>query len=71
MKSKFQTSKLNIRNLGFVIDLNPLEVTVAHRIEIGLKKEIRDPLGERVRRRIPNDLGLSVKSVKTISLKGG
>jgi len=31
---------------------------VAHRIEIGLKKEIRDPLGEKIRRRVQNDLGL-------------
>ena len=41
---------------------------MAHRIEIGLKKEIRDPLGEKVKRRIQNDLGLSVKSVRTLSI---
>ncbi|OGP73602.1 MAG: phosphoribosylformylglycinamidine synthase II [Deltaproteobacteria bacterium RBG_16_49_23] len=39
-----------------------------HRIEIGLKKGIRDPLGEKVRRRIENDLGLAVESVRTISV---
>ena len=41
---------------------------MAHRIEIGLKRGIRDPLGEKVRRRIQNDLGLSVESVRTISI---
>jgi len=41
---------------------------VAHRIEIGLKKEIRDPLGEKIRGRVQNDLGLPVKSVRTISV---
>jgi phosphoribosylformylglycinamidine (FGAM) synthase PurS component len=41
---------------------------VAHRIEIGLKKEIRDPLGEKVRRRIIDDLGLPVESVRTLSV---
>jgi phosphoribosylformylglycinamidine synthase len=45
-----------------------LEVVVAHRIEIGLKRGIRDPLGEKVRRKIQNDLGLSIKSVRTISV---
>jgi phosphoribosylformylglycinamidine synthase len=44
------------------------EVTVAHRIEVGLKKEIRDPLGEKVKRRIQSDLGLQVESVKTVSV---
>jgi phosphoribosylformylglycinamidine synthase len=39
-----------------------------HRIEIGLKKGIRDALGEKVRRRIQNDLGLAVQSVRTISV---
>ncbi|MEW6376797.1 MAG: phosphoribosylformylglycinamidine synthase subunit PurS [Thermodesulfobacteriota bacterium] len=41
---------------------------MAHRIEIGLKKGIRDPLGEKVGRRIKNDLGLPVESVKTLSV---
>ncbi len=45
-----------------------LEDAVAHRIEIGLKKEIRDPMGEKVRRRVQNDLGLPVESVRTISV---
>ena len=39
-----------------------------HRIEIGLKKGIRDPLGEKVRRKVQNDLGFPVKSVGTISV---
>ncbi|MDI7260532.1 MAG: phosphoribosylformylglycinamidine synthase subunit PurL [Thermodesulfobacteriota bacterium] len=39
-----------------------------HRIEIGLKKGIRDALGERVKGRIQNDLGLSVQSVRTFSV---
>jgi phosphoribosylformylglycinamidine synthase len=41
---------------------------VAHRIEIGLNKGIRDPLGEKVSRKVQNDLGLPVKSVRTISV---
>jgi phosphoribosylformylglycinamidine (FGAM) synthase PurS component len=41
---------------------------VAHRIEIGLKNEMRDPLGEKIKKRIQSDLGLSVDSVKTISV---
>jgi len=41
---------------------------VPHRVEIGLKKGIRDPLGEKVSRRVQNDLGLPVKSVRTISV---
>ena len=39
-----------------------------HRIEIGLRKGIRDPLGEKISRRVQNDLGLPVKSVRTISV---
>lgn len=39
-----------------------------HRIEIGLKKGIRDALGEKVKRRIENDLGLTIQSVKTLSI---
>ncbi len=45
-----------------------MEVVVAHRIEIGLKKGIRDPLGEKIKRRIQNDLGLPVESVRTLSV---
>jgi phosphoribosylformylglycinamidine (FGAM) synthase PurS component len=41
---------------------------VPHRIEIGLKEGIRDALGEKVKRRIQNDLGLPIESVKTISV---
>ena len=41
---------------------------MAHRIEVGLKKGMRDPLGERMKKRIQNDLGLSIKSVRTISV---
>jgi phosphoribosylformylglycinamidine synthase len=44
------------------------EEVVAHRIEIGLKKGIRDPLGEKIGRRVQNDLGLPVESVRTISV---
>ena len=45
-----------------------MEETVAHRIEIGLKKEIRDALGEKVRRRVQNDLSIPVESVRTLSV---
>ncbi len=41
---------------------------VPHRIEIGLKEGIRDALGEKVKRRIEKDLGLSIESVRTISV---
>ena len=41
---------------------------MAHRIEIGFKKGVRDPLGEKTRKRIQNDLGLPVESVKTLSV---
>jgi len=41
---------------------------VAHRIEIGLKKEIRDALGEKVRKRVQNDLNIPVESVRTLSV---
>jgi phosphoribosylformylglycinamidine synthase II len=40
---------------------------VAHRIEVGLKRGVHDPLGEKIGRRVQNDLGLLVKSVRTIS----
>jgi phosphoribosylformylglycinamidine synthase subunit PurSL len=45
-----------------------LEGSVAHRIEIGLKKEMRDPLGDKTKRRIHEDLGLKVEAVKTVSV---
>ncbi len=45
-----------------------MKYTLAHRIEIGLKKEIRDALGEKVRRRVQNDLGLPVESVRTLTV---
>jgi len=44
------------------------EVQVAHRIEIGLKKEMRDPLGDKTKRRIYEDLNLKVEAVKTVSV---
>jgi len=39
-----------------------------HRIEIGFKNHIRDALGEKVRKRIRDNLGLTVQSVNTISV---
>jgi phosphoribosylformylglycinamidine synthase len=39
-----------------------------HRIEIGLKSHIRDALGEKLKRRIRDDLNLEVRSVNTISV---
>jgi phosphoribosylformylglycinamidine synthase len=39
-----------------------------HRIEIGLKKNIRDALGEKLKRRFRDDLDLGVESVNTISV---
>ena len=41
---------------------------MAHRIEVGLKKEMRDPLGEKVKKRIQSELGLSVESLRTVSV---
>ncbi len=41
---------------------------MAHRIEVGLKRELRDPQGEKVKKRIENDLGLRVTSVRTVSV---
>jgi phosphoribosylformylglycinamidine (FGAM) synthase PurS component len=37
-----------------------------HRIEIGLKSHIRDALGEKLKRRIREDLNVEVQSVNTI-----
>jgi phosphoribosylformylglycinamidine synthase II len=45
-----------------------LEDAVAHRIEVELKEGLRDALGEKVKKRIQNDLGLPVDSVRTISV---
>ena len=39
-----------------------------HRIEIGLKNHVRDALGEKLKRRIRDDLNLEVQSVNTISV---
>ena len=39
-----------------------------HRIEIGLKNQIRDALGEKLKKRIREDLDLEVQSVNTISV---
>jgi len=41
---------------------------LAHRIEVRLKEEIRDALGEKIQRRILSDLHLDVASVRTISV---
>ena len=45
-----------------------MEAKVAHRIEVELKKEMRDPLGEKIKKRIQSDLGLSVESSRTVSV---
>ena len=37
-----------------------------HRIEIGLKSHIRDAFGEKLKRRIREDLNVEVQSVNTI-----
>ena len=41
---------------------------MAHRIEIGFKKGIRDALGEKTRRRIIENLHFPVDEVKTIDV---
>jgi len=41
---------------------------MAYRVEIGLKPNIRDARGEKIKRRIINDLTISVDSVKTIDV---
>jgi phosphoribosylformylglycinamidine synthase II len=41
---------------------------MAHRIEIGFKKGIRDALGEKIKRRIVENLHISVDKVKTIDV---
>jgi len=37
-----------------------------HRIEVAFKEGLRDPLGEKTAARMVNDLGLAVKSVRTV-----
>jgi phosphoribosylformylglycinamidine synthase len=44
------------------------EAKVAHRIEVELKKDMRDPLGEKIKKRIQSDLNLSVESLRTVSV---
>ncbi|MBW2039223.1 MAG: phosphoribosylformylglycinamidine synthase subunit PurL [Deltaproteobacteria bacterium] len=39
-----------------------------HRIEVALKKGLKDPLGEKIKRKINNELGLEVKSVRIIDV---
>src|SRR5665647_3329322 len=41
---------------------------MAHRIEITLKDEVRDPRGERIKREIEHFLQLSVERVRTIDV---
>ncbi len=41
---------------------------MAHRIEVGLKPDIKDALGEKIRRRIQNDLHIAVDLVRTIDV---
>jgi phosphoribosylformylglycinamidine synthase len=41
---------------------------MAHRIEIGFKKGIRDALGEKIKRRIVENLHISVDKVRTIDI---
>ena len=41
---------------------------MAHRIEVGLKPEIKDALGEKIKRRIQNDLHIAVDMVRTIDV---
>jgi phosphoribosylformylglycinamidine synthase II len=41
---------------------------VVHRIEVGLKTEVRDALGEKIKKRIEDDFGLPISSVRTLSV---
>ena len=41
---------------------------MAHRIEVGLKPDIRDALGEKIKRRIQDDLHILVDAVRTIEV---
>ncbi|MBN2422847.1 phosphoribosylformylglycinamidine synthase subunit PurS [Candidatus Woesearchaeota archaeon] len=41
---------------------------MAHRIEVALKKKVPDPRGDSVKKRIENELNLSIDSVRTINV---
>ncbi len=41
---------------------------MAHRIEVGLKPDIRDAFGEKIKKRIQDDLHISVEAVRTIEV---
>jgi len=41
---------------------------MAHRIEVGFKEGIRDALGEKVKKRIIEDLNIPVANVKTVDV---
>ena len=41
---------------------------MTYRVEIGLKPTIRDARGEKIKRRIIDDLNISVDSVRTIDV---
>jgi phosphoribosylformylglycinamidine synthase len=41
---------------------------MSHRIEIGFKNQVRDALGEKLRKRIRENLGFEVQSINTISV---
>ncbi len=44
------------------------EKEMAHRIEIGFREGVRDALGEKIKKRINNDLRIPADSVKTIEI---
>lgn len=39
-----------------------------HRIEVGVKKEIRDTLGEKTKKKIGENLGIYVENIKTVDV---
>lgn len=39
-----------------------------HRIEVGFQENVRDALGEKIRRRVADHLGIEVRSVKTVEV---
>ena len=41
---------------------------MAHRIEVGFKEGVRDALGEKIKKRIIEDLNIPVENVKTIDV---
>ncbi len=41
---------------------------MAHRIEVGFKQGLQDALGERIAKRVAEELGISVESVRTIDV---